>query len=126
MNNTTSERTDGSGEPSVPAFFRIPFVATISILIVFCNILGINVLKVTKQIPYIPRVFLINMGVADLTCGLVSVSPSIVPAITGNWPYGKIWCQISGVIHSASITTSMYTITLVSLDRYFAIVHSLK
>ncbi|CAD5121262.1 DgyrCDS9793 [Dimorphilus gyrociliatus] len=66
------------------------------------------------------------MGVADLSCGLLSVAPSIVSAVIERWPYGMIWCQVSGIIHSSSVTTSMYTVVLVSLDRYFAIVHSIK
>ncbi|CAD5113329.1 DgyrCDS2506 [Dimorphilus gyrociliatus] len=110
----------------LPFYIRIPFTISISFLIIFSNILGINVLRITQQIPYIPRICLINMGIADLTCGVFTVAPSVIPTITGEWPYGTIWCQISGVIHSTSLTNSMYTVALVSLDRYFAIVHSLK
>lgn len=126
MNNTTSIGNGDNLIPPIPLFIRVPFVISIALLIIFGNILGINVLKITTQIPYIPRICLINMGVADLSCGVFSVAPSIVPTITESWPFGMIMCQISGIMHSTSVSNSMYTVALVSLDRYFAIVHSIK
>lgn len=110
----------------LPVYVRVPFIGIISFLIIFGNTFGIIILRDMKQIPFIPRVYLINMSIADLICGLFSVGPSILPAVIEKWPYGTILCQISGVIHSTSVTNSMYTVALVSLDRYFAIVHSLK
>lgn len=110
----------------IPMYLRTCLIIIISFLIMSGNVLGVTVLSITRQIPYIPRLCLINMSFADFSAGSFSCLPATVASILNRWPYGDVWCQVSGVIHSVSLTNSMYSIVLISLDRYFAIVHSIK
>lgn len=110
----------------IAAGLKTTVVASIGILIISANCLSIAVLKLTKQIPYIARICLINLGAADLMVGLVACLPSIVPAIISKWPYGDVWCQISGISHGVSVAVSIWSISAVSLDRYVAIIYPLR
>lgn len=101
-------------------------IMVISCLIIFSNILNILVIQKTLQLPRITRICILNMSVSDLLVGLLSCFPCIIPAFTGSWPYGEIWCQFAGIIHGTSVTISIWSLSLISIDRYFAIVRPLK
>ena len=40
--------------------------------------------------------------------------------MSGTWPYGDVWCQITGVIHGMSVTLSIWSIAIIGINRYFA------
>ncbi|CAD5113331.1 DgyrCDS2508 [Dimorphilus gyrociliatus] len=126
LNLTNSTIVEDDFEHPLSVIPRTALIGTIGILTVFSNSLGISVLRITTEIPYIPRICLINLGVADLLVGIIACLPSLAPSILDKWPYGDIWCQISGISHGVSITVSIWSILLVSIDRYFAIVHALR
>ena len=105
---------------------RISVVLIVSILIICSNILNLSVLRVTHQIPTISRLCLLNLSCADLLVGVVACAPSVYPAITGQWPYGTLCCQIAGIVHGMSVTVSIWSLAMVSIDRYVAIIHPLK
>ncbi|ELT87464.1 hypothetical protein CAPTEDRAFT_86905, partial [Capitella teleta] len=74
-----------------------------------------------RHIAMATRAFLINLSVSDLCVGIIACAPSSYPAWTGRWPYGDIWCQISGIVHGSSVTVSIWSISLVSIDRFCAV-----
>ncbi|XP_041354309.1 tachykinin-like peptides receptor 86C [Gigantopelta aegis] len=106
----------------VPVWLRTLLILVISVLIILSNILNIAILRKIKGLPTIARMCMINLGVADITVGLITCVPSFVPAITNSWPYGDIWCQVSGVVHGTSVTVSIWTLAIISVDRYMALV----
>ena len=100
---------------------RVIIVTTVSILIVLSNILNIYILAGKCHIPIISKIFLLNSSVSDLCVGLISCLPTIYSAITEYWPYGPVWCQIAGIFHGASCAISIWSIAMMSIDRYVAI-----
>ena len=106
--------------------FRTFVVVSVSVLIVFGNLLNLRTLRMTKQIPAISRMCLLNLSCSDLIVGVVACVPCVYPAATGHWPYGAIWCQIAGITHGMSVTVSIWSLVLVSVDRYVAVVHPLR
>ena len=100
---------------------RITIVSTVSIFIIIGNIFNINILSRKCQVPRISRIFLLNLSVSDFCVGLISCLPTVYSAITDYWPYGPVWCQISGIFHGTSCAISIWSISMVSIDRYLAI-----
>ncbi len=131
VSSTEPVITDGNTFLGVDTINTIPrgprtlLITTISVLIIFSNIVNLIVLKITEQIPLIIRICLLNLSFADLFVGLLSCVPCIYPAITGVWPYGAVWCQIAGITHGMSVTMSIWSLAFVSVDRYLAILHPL-
>lgn len=109
---------------SVP--LRTFIITTISVLVILSNILNLAVLRITEQIPSISRMFLLNLSCADLMVGLVSCLPCVYPAVHSIWPYGPVWCQVAGITHGVSVTISIWSLALVSVDRYIAILKPLR
>ena len=105
---------------------RVCIVLLISLGIVSGNIVNIVVLYRVKQIPKVTKYIMMNMGASDLLVGTVACIPAIYPAITGTWPYGKVWCQIAGITHGISVTVSIWSVALISVDRYIAVSRPLE
>ena len=52
----------------------------------------------------------------------VSCAPAVYSVFTGYWPFGAVWCQIAGVVHGVSCAMSGWCISMVGIDRYIAII----
>ena len=100
---------------------RIIIVSTVSMCIIISNILNIYILSRKCHVPRISRIFLLNLSFSDLCVGLISCLPTIYSAVTEYWPYGAVWCQIAGIFHGTSCAISIWSISMVSIDRYLAI-----
>ncbi|KAK3095616.1 hypothetical protein FSP39_016674 [Pinctada imbricata] len=122
-NLTNSQRTETSSE--YVKNIKFVFILIISILIIVNNVINISVVWKTIQLPRITRICLLNLSFSDLLVGLVSCAPCVVPVLIGRWPYGAIWCQIAGIIHGTSVTISIWSLSLISIDRYLAIIKPL-
>ena len=102
-------------------YVKVIVVSVVSVFIVLSNLLNIHILLRNSHVPKISRIFLLNLSTSDLSVGLISCIPTIYSSIIGYWPYGSVWCQIAGIFHGASCTISIWSISMVSIERYFAI-----
>ena len=100
---------------------RFFIVTIVSVFIIISNILNICILTRKCHIPKISRMFLVNLSISDLCVGLFSCLPTLYSAVTEYWPYGAVWCQIAGIFHGTSCAISIWSISMVSIDRYLAI-----
>ena len=105
----------------VPLPVRTTVIAIISGTVIVSNIINLATLRRTKQIPRISRLCLMNLSTADLCVGLIACAPCVYPAVTGVWPYGIAWCQVAGIVHGMSCAVSIWSISVVSVDRYVAV-----
>ena len=125
-NSTSSAPSGEATESPIHIAVRVPVITIISVVIILSNVTNFAVLRRLKQIPPASRFSLINLSLSDLMLGVVSCLPSVVPAITGVWPYGPVWCQISGVFHGMSACMSIWNVAVVGLDRCIAITKPFK
>ncbi|GAU98466.1 hypothetical protein RvY_09608-2 [Ramazzottius varieornatus] len=80
--------------------------------------------NLSMQIP--PNIFLANMAVGDLLVVLISVPFATIPYITPSWPFGVILCKFNAMLQDISIGVSIFTLLILSVDRYVAIVTPFK
>ena len=96
-------------------------VVITSTIIVF-NVINIIVWSRIGGITPATKLILLNLSVSDVLVGVVACAPAVYPAVTGLWPFGDFWCQISGLTHSASCTMSVWCISMIGIDRYVAVI----
>ncbi|XP_006823267.1 histamine H2 receptor-like [Saccoglossus kowalevskii] len=98
-----------------------PLVALILIfLTVLGNIVNIIVITKSKDIPQIPRYFMMSLAFADLGVGINTIF-AVYPAIFARWPYGDVFCFIVGVHSHIFCSISITSLLLVSIERYISI-----
>jgi len=98
-------------------------IAVISSGIILSNIVNLIVLaSASAAMPLATRLFLINLSSSDLIVGLVACAPAVLPAATGRWTYGVVWCQVSGVAHGTSCAVSIWSISAIGLQRFESVI----
>ena len=121
-NNVTLSTNDDSVVSGYERFVTVlqtTVIAVISSGIILSNIINLIVLaSASSAMPWATRLFLINLSSSDLLVGLVACAPAVLPAATGRWTYGDIWCQVSGITHGTSCTVSMWSIAMIGLHRF--------
>ena len=71
--------------------------------------------------------FLLNLAIADLTVTCICI-PFDIPVQENNykWPYGQFICKILYPLQTMSMFASIFTLTAVGLNRFWAIVYPFK
>jgi len=117
--NVTSSSDVVTSYDRVISVLQTTVIAVISSGIILSNIVNLIVLaSASDAMPWATRLFLINLSSSDLLVGLVACAPAVLPAATGRWSYGDVWCQVSGVAHGTSCTVSIWSISMVGLHRF--------
>ncbi|XP_077863712.1 QRFP-like peptide receptor [Saccoglossus kowalevskii] len=70
--------------------------------------------------------FLLNLAVSDLTMAVFSMPFTFTTIMYGHWIFGKVMCPATLFILQVSVCVSIYTLTSIGIDRYYAVVHPLK
>ncbi|XP_041900441.1 C-C chemokine receptor type 8-like [Corvus kubaryi] len=113
---------------SVPAFAPTLFPVLYSLLFVtglMGNALVVWILTVCMKIKTMTDVYLLNLTVSDLL--LVLSLPFLVQySIMSQWIFGNALCKIISSIYFIGFYSNVFFITIMSIDRYLAIVHSLR
>ena len=129
MENITAATTDVSGsgyDTVINNFSQACVIVVVSTTIIASNIVNLIVWTRIGGIARVTKFILLNLSVSDLLVGIVACAPAIYPSVTGDWPYGDVYCQISGVMHGVSCTMSIWCISLVGIDRYVAVTWPLR
>ncbi|NWX35177.1 CCR8 protein, partial [Notiomystis cincta] len=88
------------------------------------NALVVWVLTVFMKIKTMTDVYLLNLTVSNLL--LIFSLPFLVQySIVSQWTFGNVLCKIISSVYFIGFYSNVFFITIMSLDRYLAIVHSL-
>lgn len=82
--------------------------------------------NVWYDIIYIFFSYILSLAIADLLVIVSSVPFTAVIYIVDHWPWGEMICRISETAKDISVAVSIFTLTALSGDRFFAIVDPLK
>ncbi|XP_005102825.1 cardioacceleratory peptide receptor-like [Aplysia californica] len=105
---------------------QLTFLYILFTMIVLGNSLVIVAIGVTKSRKSRMHLFILNLAIADLSAGLISVLTDIVWKNTIDWRAGQVGCKI--VRYSQGVVTyaSTYALVALSFDRLNAIARPLS
>lgn len=103
-----------------------PYIFIVSLLGLLFNSFVLGVFVLHKDRLTIAELYLSNLALADfiLLCGLPFWAMSILNNY--NWLYGDALCKIVNSIMIINFYTSIYTLVMISVDRYLAFVKTMK
>ncbi|KAM9575317.1 C-C chemokine receptor type 8-like isoform 1-T5 [Guaruba guarouba] len=111
---------------NIPAFASAFFPVLYSLLFVtglVGNALVVWILTVFKKVRAMTDVYLLNLAISDLL--FVFSLPFLVQySITTQWTFGNAMCKIISSAYFIGFYSSAFFITIMSIDRYLAIVQS--
>lgn len=89
------------------------------------NLLVIIVVLSNKQMQNTTNILIVSLAVADLSFIIFCVPFTAATYAIPRWPFGNIWCKAVQYMMYVCAYASVYTLVIMSLDRYLAVVHPL-
>nr|XP_027197087.1 uncharacterized protein LOC113791498 isoform X1 [Dermatophagoides pteronyssinus] len=96
------------------------------ILAAIGNLLIIWIIATKPLMRNIMNQYLMNLTLSDFLSVTFNASFNFIFMLHQHWPFGKIYCIANNFIANLTIVSSVSTMMLISIDRYYAIVHPLK
>ncbi|XP_031573735.1 orexin receptor type 2-like [Actinia tenebrosa] len=99
----------------------------ISLLALVGNILVCFVIIKNPRMRTVTNVFLLNLALADILFIMVTV-PGVmnIEIIPSYWVFGELLCKIVPFINTVTLSTSIYTMVVLAIDRYYAVLHPFR
>ncbi|KAK7929662.1 hypothetical protein WMY93_006057 [Mugilogobius chulae] len=105
------------------------FLYTFLSLVIICTVVGNSL--VVSSIAYFKRLqsptnsFVMSLAVADCLVGLVVMPYSMVRTIEGCWIFGPLFCQIHSSLDVMLCSASIFHLSCIAFDRYYAVCNPL-
>lgn len=74
----------------------------------------------------VANIFIFNLAVTDFITVVLVIPFCIAAIIQGGWSFGKLWCQATAFLYYTLAIIALETLSLISLDRFYAIVRPLR
>ena len=101
-------------------------LSVIMIVAVLTNIVNIAVVLLNYSMQTPRYMFIINLACGDLGVTLLSMPFCLVTSIAREWIFGSDFCQLHGFLGSLFFCGSIFTLTIMSIEQYYALVKPLS
>lgn len=105
---------------------EITLAVVFTVFALFGNTLIILAFCKHKTLRTIPNLLVLNLSIVDILAALTGHPLLVAVLIRGAWFLGPNVCKYQAILTSSLFMTSHLSITLITLNRYFIIVHYKK
>lgn len=120
---------DSDSNPDVSQIVHVvvPFCfGAIALTGFFGNILVILVVLLNQQMHSTTNLLIVNLAIADLLFVVFCIPFTAADYVVDHWPFGDLWCRSVQYLIMVMAFTSIYTLVLMSIDRFLAVVHPIR
>ncbi|XP_067124300.1 RYamide receptor-like isoform X1 [Centruroides vittatus] len=111
--------------PEMQAFL-ISLYSLTAIMAFAGNITVVIVLLTGKRSSRELRIFLINLALSDITMAIFSIPFTYTDFMFGRWIFDPNFCPFVQFMQHCSVIVSVYTLAVIGVDRYYAIMYPLN
>ncbi|XP_022800560.1 alpha-2Da adrenergic receptor-like [Stylophora pistillata] len=90
------------------------------------NLLVLYIVYKSARLRNVPGLFIASLALSDIAIIALATPPSLPSLIKGYWVSSFAACQFQGFVVIATVAASLQTMALMSIDRYFRVVHPTK
>ncbi|XP_068234188.1 tachykinin-like peptides receptor 86C [Palaemon carinicauda] len=113
----------------MPAYQQVLWVTAFGFMILGAcvgNIVVIRIVLGNQRMRTTTNYFLVNLSVADLFMTLFNCVFNFVFMLKSHWAFGSVYCTISQFIAHVSLAASVFTLAVISFDRFLNVMRPLK
>ncbi|NXF90399.1 BRS4 protein, partial [Eubucco bourcierii] len=126
-NETSSEQWTEDSFPGLEILCTIYITYAVIISVgLLGNAILIKVFFKIKSMQTVPNIFITSLAFGDLLLLLTCVPVDATRYIAETWLFGRTGCKLLSFIQLTSVGVSVFTLTVLSADRYRAIVKPLE
>lgn len=104
----------------------IPLIyVTVCIVGLIGNTLVIHIVLRYSQAESVTNIYILNLAIADELFMLGLPFLAVQNALL-SWPFGSLMCRLVMTVDAINQFTSIFCLTVMSIDRYLAVVHPLR
>ena len=123
VEDETASNWDPDGLIRTITTICVPLVFGLIVFVgIFGNALVIIVVATNAQMRSTTNMLILNLAVADLLFIVLCVPSTATDYVLNSWPFGLVWCQTVQYLIYATSYVSIYTLILMSIDRFMAVV----
>ncbi|XP_028677326.1 somatostatin receptor type 1 [Erpetoichthys calabaricus] len=123
LNSSGNETQSGDSHGSA---ILISFIYSVVCLVGLCgNSMVIYVILRYAKMKTATNIYILNLAVADELL-MLSVPFLVTSSLLHHWPFGSLLCRLVLSVDAINMFTSIYCLTVLSIDRYIAVVHPIK
>nr|XP_056707320.1 somatostatin receptor type 1 [Euleptes europaea] len=118
--------SSGSAAAAGGSAILISFVYSVVCLVGLCgNSMVIYVILRYAKMKTATNIYILNLALADELL-MLSVPFLVTSTLLHHWPFGALLCRVVLSVDAVNMFTSIYCLTVLSVDRYVAVVHPIK
>ncbi|CAL1588475.1 unnamed protein product [Knipowitschia caucasica] len=126
---TCNDNNNSSHVPQIPVETTTLVTAAIFIIVFIVGLLG-NTLVIYVVVRYtkmktVTNLYILNLALAD-ELYVFGIPFLCTQNVLSYWPYGEFLCKVYMTADIMSQFTSTFCLTMMSIDRYLAVVHPMK
>uniref|UniRef100_A0A336K3G4 CSON002393 protein n=1 Tax=Culicoides sonorensis TaxID=179676 RepID=A0A336K3G4_CULSO len=113
----------------LPFYQQLIWICLFSAMLVVAisgNAIVIWIVLAHRRMRTVTNYFLLNLSLADLLMSTLNCVFNFIFMLNSDWPFGAIYCTINNFIANVSVASSVFTLCVITLDRYIAIVRPLQ
>ncbi|XP_076828802.1 somatostatin receptor type 1 [Brachyhypopomus gauderio] len=123
--NSTADYEDFQPESDTSKIIIPSIYALVCCVGIIGNAMVIYVILKYAKMKTATNIYILNLAIAD-ELFMLSVPFLATSAAVRHWPFGSLMCRLVLSVDGINMFTSIFCLTVLSVDRYIAVVHPIK
>ncbi|XP_033028086.1 neuropeptide FF receptor 1-like [Lacerta agilis] len=114
-----------SHSPPVAAIYIVAYLFIFALCMAGNSLVCFIVLK-NSRMRTVTNLFILNLAISDLLVGIFCIPTTLVDNLITGWPFSNSICKMSGLVQGMSVSSSVFTLVAIAVDRFRCIVYPFK
>lgn len=104
----------------LPWYSQLAWISVFTVMILVAivgNLIVMWIIIAHRCMRTVTNMFLLNLSFSDLLLASGNAAFNFAFMLNSHWPFGSVFCVISNVVANLTVSTSVFTILAMSLDR---------
>ncbi|XP_072298966.1 somatostatin receptor type 5 [Eucyclogobius newberryi] len=125
INSTNSSISPDSTGPSITGVLIPLIYIVVCIIGLGGNTLVIHIILHYSKIESVTNIYILNLAIAD-ELFMIGLPFLAIQNTLQSWPFGPFTCRLVLTVDSINQFTSIFCLTVMTIDRYLAVVHPIR